>query len=229
MVTTPKQPEATRPLTKKQRNDVFEWVRAFGWRNEEFHWGKAQIGRTKEILPALLYKADEEYHFAIDPMARDYVAVRFRPGVDEYVTEEDGLDWPDVAQQLVRWLGALREELEAPDLWAELAQTPEVLETGDPDHNDPLTPAEIRAIGDRIDQARAFLEAAELQPETLADANRKLDYLMSATSRLGRFDWRNLAVGIVFSIAVAAAFDPNRAREMFDLLLGGVRMLLGSG
>jgi len=84
-------------------------------------------------------------------------------------------------------------------------------------------------IGERVDRVRGLLEVASLAPDVLADVNKKLDHLIEATDRLGRFDWRALAVGILFEAALAAAFDPSRARQMMEMVLVGLRGLLGPG
>jgi len=117
--------EVTRPLTKKQRNDVFKWVEAAGWSPGRFQWGKAQ--KDQEILAALMYGADREYLFAIDPYAAGDMSVTYRPGADEMETEADELHWPTVGAYLAMWLHALRDELEEPDLgrtWAPCPTSP---------------------------------------------------------------------------------------------------------
>jgi hypothetical protein len=219
--------EVTRPLTKKQRNDVFKWLEAAGWSPGRFQWGMAQA--DQRVLAALVYKADQDYLFAIDPYAAGDMSVTFRPGADEVETEADELHWSGVETYLILWLHALRDELEEPDLWANLGTLPDVAEGGDSDHNEPFSREEVRVIGERVDRVRGLLEVASLAPDVLADVNKKLDHLIEATDRLGRFDWRALAVGILFEVALAAAFDPSRARQMMEMVLVGLRGLLGPG
>ncbi len=219
--------EVARPLTKKQRNDVFKWLDAAGWSPERFQWDMAEAG--EDVLAALVYRADTDYLFAIDPFAPGDITVNYRPGADAIQTQEDELHWSGVETHLVMWLHALRDELEEPDLWAALDVLPNLAEGGDPHHNEPFTGEEVRLIGERINRVRGLLETASLAPDVLADVNKKLDHLVDATKRLGRFDWRALAVGILFEVALAAAFDPARARQMMEMVLSGLGGLLGSG
>jgi hypothetical protein len=67
----------------------------------------------------------------------------------------------------------------------------------------------------------------QLEPDRLSDANAKLDYLIDAAERLGRFDWRQVAAGIVVSGWISAAFDPDRARTLYQLLVEPVQRLFG--
>lgn len=116
--------------------------------------------------------------------------------------------------RLVVWYMALRREIDAPELWASvLTQAAELRETTNPDDNSRLTAAEIRHVGDRVAAARILLLDAGLVAEALVDANRKLDYLVDTASRMGRYDWRNTAIGVGLTSASLLRLILNAPRN----------------
>jgi len=212
--------EVTRPLTKKQRNDVFKWLEAAGWSPGRFQWGMAQA--DQRVLAALVYKADQDYLFAIDPYAAGDMSVTFRPGADEVETEADELHWSGVETYLILWLQALRDELEEPDLWANLGTLPDVAEGGDSDHNEPFSREEVRVIGERVDRVRGLLEVASLAPDVLADVFSLLESLMNVGLAFGAIivpvlvglsgaPAALIGTGVVFLLVFAVAWRKVRA------------------
>jgi len=54
---------------------------------------------------------------------------------------------------------------------------------------------------------------------------KKIDYLVDATGRLGRKDWLNTLIGVIFSFVLAAALAPDSARTIFLHALRAVGVL----
>lgn len=98
---------------------------------------------------------------------------------------------------------------------------------GDAEHNEPLTEGEILMVVERVERVRTYLVESGVTGAVLAEANAKLDYLVGAARRVGRFDWWNIAVSTLIGIAVSAAFDPDRAQVLFRTILGEAVRLLG--
>lgn len=73
--------------------------------------------------------------------------------------------------------------------------------------------------------ARTYLLDAGVTGNTLAEVNGRLDYLVEAAKRSGRMDWMNIAFSVLFGIATQVASDPDRARELIQLVLTFVEQL----
>jgi hypothetical protein len=84
----------------------------------------------------------------------------------------------------------------------------------DPD-NSPFMPDELSRIAADLEQVRLAISGrSDVTPEQLEYISRKLDEMRSASERLGRKDWMNLAVGTLTSVIVTTALDPTVARAL---------------
>lgn len=94
--------------------------------------------------------------------------------------------------------------MEAPDLWGSLAQERELLGSEPAEAvNTPFNADERSQIKRAIDEIRVYITTTySLTDEPLRRVNAKLDYLIDASTRLGRIDWKNLFVGALFSLAL---------------------------
>jgi len=102
------------------------------------------------------------------------------------------------------WLGYLKREIHAPDLWGALAQDQELfsLEPAG-EANAPFNADEQAQIKRAIDEIRVYITTTySLDGEPLAKVNRKLDYLIDASTRLGRFDWKNIFAGALVGLVL---------------------------
>jgi len=131
--------------------------------------------------------------------------------------------WPGVKQLFDNWLQILQREVGQPNLWAGIldADLP-----SSPSSNAPLTADEVEYVRGQIDSARKYLHGQNLDKQTLDSVNKKLDYLVGASKRMGRIDWRTLAIGTVVEIAISAAFAPEQAQALFQLITAPVQRLL---
>lgn len=218
------------PLLRSQRNEAFDWVVRSGFDPGAFEVGDATWGDDNPIRCTRFAYRDTPYFFDVSTV-RGTFSVRHSPGASEIVTYQMSLgsDFNSVQRPFVAWLAYLRRETEAVDLWDLYRQGPGLFFAGaDIDRNEPITEAELAQITIGVERVRVYLVEQGVEGQVLADANAKLDYLIEASHRSGRFDWANIAFSTVFNIALAAAFDPERARVLFELLAAPVRRLLGS-
>lgn len=96
----------------------------------------------------------------------------------------------------------------------------------DPDGDEPFTKREIALIDEGLDRVRAHLRAANVPPDQMTAFERRLDFLARAARRYGRLGWRIVAGHLIWDIAVAATFAPERAEELLRELLVGIGGLL---
>lgn len=214
------------PLLRTQRNKAFEWTEQMGFDGQAFTVDEAEWGDTK--VTRFLYR-DSPYFLDMSTV-RGAFSIRFSPGASELLTHQMDYsrDFDAVERPFKAWLSYLRREVEAPDLWA-LAREGLTLfaVSGEPGRNDPFTAAEQANIAVAIERVRAYLMRAGVSGEPLAAANGKLDYLVEASRRSGRFDWANIAFSVVFNIGLAVAFGPVQARALLEAFMSGVRQLAG--
>lgn len=96
--------------------------------------------------------------------------------------------------------------------------------------NSHFTPEELGKIGTSLEQIRfAMSQRRDVTPEQLSYISRKLDEMKAASERLGRKDWMNWVLGVLTSVVVVAAFQPDVARALFKATSTALSWLFGEG
>lgn len=211
-------------LVKWKRNQVFEAIQAAGLAPEGFDWDGGADGNCIRHLPS-------EAYFVFGGVPGRYVAC-YAAGDDDPVEEREALSWQAQMRHVERWLAAVKRDIEMPDLWAELQHETELLgATADEAiENTPFTPDEREEIAERLQEMKDYARHTySLSEAQMLDLDAKLDYLVDATGRLGRTDWRGVFVGIILSFALTAALPPESARHILLTLLRSIGHLLGHG
>jgi hypothetical protein len=142
----------------------------------------------------------------------------YSPG-DHYVTDGDSVPrWGEVPGVCKRWLGLLRRELKAVNPWAELQnREPFSARLSDVD-NSRFTESEIAMIEDGLAQVSIKIRAtSNLTGEQIRILDERLEYLIQASKRLGRIDWRNAFVGAVFGLVLQSFVNPQTAIQIVSL------------
>ncbi|MGH2429399.1 MAG: hypothetical protein ACRDGV_11060 [Candidatus Limnocylindria bacterium] len=80
----------------------------------------------------------------------------------------------------------------------------------EPGTNDPLTPQEVAWVRHQVGVAKEYVARLGLPEARLDEVHAKLDYLVEASERMGRFDWRQLAARI------AVPSTPSRRARCFS-------------
>jgi hypothetical protein len=111
--------------------------------------------------------------------------------------------------------------------WAEVSEDERARLVAGPTDNSPFTPPERGEVIARIERIEMFLLDAEVR----ADQDRhvimeRLDYLKEAAGRLGRFDWRGLAMSTVIDLAILGYLNPKDIRAFVDFIGGTAQHLL---
>jgi hypothetical protein len=89
-----------------------------------------------------------------------------------------------------------------------------------------FTPAERGLATQRVEELRRYLlETAARSDGDREAINRKLDYLVAATERLERFDWRQVAASVVIQLA----FDLAAKGPLLPLVAAAWGILSGAG
>ncbi len=208
-------------LKKWQRNAVFEAIRAAGLSPEEF-----DLEHSED--ESILRHGPSGASFAFEGVAGNY-ATRYSAG-DAPVEERTGLSQFRMMQQVEFWLGALRPDIDTPDLWAQLQSESRLLGAVSDEavENTPLSPSEQEEIAEQLRELTAYVRRvyslSDLQMRLLEE---RLDYVAAATSRVGRKDWLLIATGMMLSYVLEAALPPDAARDVLGTLLTSIGHILG--
>lgn len=62
-----------------------------------------------------------------------------------------------------------------------------------------------------------LIERFDLQEEQIKIVNARLDYLVEATKRLNKFDWKGCAINSLISIIIALSLDVEKAQQLIHL------------
>lgn len=216
--------KANNPLLGSKRREVAQRVLAAGFPKGEFDFMEMQ---ASEIITALVYLPDRRYRFDFYP--GDNWTVDYSPAEHTSSSGMQGVgDWENVLVRVDWWLSYLKRELDVTDPWAAFAESVEPFNVGgDGTNNEPFSAAEQAAIIERIEQVRVFLLDAEGRSEQ--DRHiimERLDYLSDAVGRLGRLDWRNVAVGAVIDLGILGYVEPGSVRHVVEFIVGAVQRLL---
>lgn len=151
---------------------------------------------------------------------------------DSSIWPARGLTWSGVQERVYMWSHEVKVDDETPDLWAELQGQKELLEGAtDPAlENTPFTSDERDRIANQLNELREYVSRTySLSGPQLEDLDSKVDYLVDASSRLGRKDWLNACIGAMFSWFLAAALPPDAPRQILHILLSGIANFFGHG
>jgi hypothetical protein len=189
-------------LLKTQKNEILNIIMDYGLDPIEFEWEELERSQGYPI-------GEETFHRLIHKPS-GYSALfgqnflSYSPGPESPTETEHRLDWGGKRSAVYRWLTYLKREVEAPDLWASLSQEQALLSLEPAEAtNTSFTPDEQRQVKQAIEEIRIYITTTyTLESEPLARINRKLDYLIDASTRLGRIDWKNLFVGALISLAL---------------------------
>ena len=62
-----------------------------------------------------------------------------------------------------------------------------------------------------------LIERFDLQEEQIKIVNARIDYLVEATKRLNKFDWKGCAINSLISIIIALSLDVEKAQQLIHL------------
>ena len=188
-------------LLRSQQNAVLLMIKESGLSRHEFELidpYKASPRGTRFITRLVHIPSGFWFHFGER-------SVSFSPGKEAQQDDHTDQDvWNGKIWFVGRWLEFLKREIEAPDLWASLAQDQEMLGAEPPEAvNTPFSAEEQVQVKRAIEEIRVYISATySLASEPLATVNRKLDYLIDASTRLGRIDWKNILVAALITLAL---------------------------
>jgi hypothetical protein len=210
-------------LRVSQRNQVRGWVEGAGLDPSAFSWAHGEDGSKLSHEPT-------GHWLRVNMEAGGQVELGFLPslaGLAPGQTRVNGFD--AIEEQVVTWLGWVADD-SVPDLWAEIPFAGgRFAEWDGPDQNEPLSVPEKAEVKRRIEAGRQVLLDAGLDEEAMAAADEKLEQIVEATERLGRFDWRYFAFGRMVDIAIGAALAAPQVQRFLGAVFDQAIKLIGAG
>jgi hypothetical protein len=216
-------------LLPSQRKDVFEFLRAADLDPSAFEWTTRVSWYSKRRAPAIALQ-DSGFYFMVD-FATSSVGVEYSPGQGApNVQDSFDHDWSYVRPHLAVWTSRMAEELEVPDLWAELKQRRELYTAaGDEKNNEAFTPSELELVHSALREIRELAASSfELGQDQAAALEQRLDYLEGAARRSGRVDWWNILLSTIFQLVLGAVITSDEGKEALALAGKVLRTVYGS-
>jgi hypothetical protein len=221
--------DATLTISKKDR--LFRMLTGMNFDPADFNWSdKTQeewdgLAAHKFIVSELKYKR-WDYSFSFG-----YYGVIACPGQDRKIekwTHQD--NWEYQEQRFEEWLRRLRNEINAPNLWASVGQE-KILSNAvsSPTLNNlPFDQVEHELIHGKLDEIKAFVyQAQQLDAAQSKFVEQEFAYLKEASGRMGRKDWLTLLAGGFMSMIVGLALEPATARGLLALAGSAFQSLWG--
>jgi hypothetical protein len=196
-------------LSRVQQNDIFQIAQGAGLDPLEFDWSTANEPR-RGLVETFRHRPTQ-CHMGFSSGDRLWVNwwPRLPNGHDSLFCDR----WNEVLPFVAAWIGSVKENHDAPDLWAEAAKarglTDAVADTAA--DNTPFSAAEIEALKPQLNEVEAYIHARqplnEGQTKTL---HARFQYLLDAAKRgVGRIDWLNILVAQILSLFTNGTVHPS--------------------
>jgi hypothetical protein len=208
-------------LQKYKKNDIVKAIQGIQLNPREFDI------REDENESRIVHKPPSAY-FVVGGSPVKYVG-EYKSG-DSPAWPYEAYSWKTALRRISSWLDEVKRDIETPDLWAELQNEAELLEvTYDKDtENTPFTTEEKKKIAKQFSEFSDYAQRTySLSAAQMNVLNAKLDYLVKATDRLGRVDWRNALLGVIIGYVLTIALPTESARSMFFILLRSISQIHG--
>jgi hypothetical protein len=213
-------------LLQSQRNEVFRLIQAAGVDPVQFQWD------TGPGVERIVHRPSG-HSFSFVQVAgtgrQGILGIRYSPGTMTTTASESLVHWSQAKDFIHSWLESLERELAEPDLWGELERQRELLGgAAEEIENTPFTPEEQEEVVARLSEAKEYVRRTqELPPEQIHALETRIDYLIDATGRLPRLDWRNAALGALIGHALQTAVPSEVVRDVLGMIFRGLGQLFG--
>jgi hypothetical protein len=217
-------------LLPSQKNDTFQAIKNIGLNPSDFLWKETKENYFDEEITNidLCFRATE-FHFLFTRQNKGWWLL-FSPSYEIYEDNVAVNSWEAVSHTFRRWLSYLKSEIEAPDLWSTIADEKAIVLAAADDkiENELFSSNEQKIISSQLSEIKAYLiQTQDLNEQQAEQVNRRLDYLAEASTRMGRKDWFNLALGVITGIAIQLFFQPNIIHDLFQVIGNLLRPILG--
>lgn len=204
-------------LSKTQRNELAELARECGLSLADFTWTDETHERDTAISRLKHVPTGATVAFA--PFDSDQAFwLQWWPNFLGGQPFGAFRDWLAVERFAATWFAAVQLEHQSADLWSTAQdQRAWIADTPTPSANSPFTKVERELLAQHLRTIEVFVVTTlDATDERQAEVRAQLKYLTEATERLGRFDWRGLAVSTLIAIVLQLGLTPERANNFMS-------------
>lgn len=212
-------------LLTSQRNEILALITEVKLDPSHFEWQEVPSEHESDILVSKLVYVPTDFFCTFDVYRDPYRNLNRRtsysPSPDLTVESRWLESWQDQIDACRGWLRTLAKEVAAPDLWASITadRSLVVALSYAEDDNSSFSQTEQQDIAVQLAEIRSLIIAStQLGQEKIGLVESRLAYLQDSSQRLGRKDWKNLALGVVFTILLQLALGPDTSRELWRLI-----------
>jgi len=216
-------------MLKRDKNRLLEVIQLSSFDVRHFHVNETLDENDLSVF-VITYK-DTPFKFTVTTSDFSYYDLDYRrtlmaPGypLSEFSLAESWHDIDTICEALDFWLqNELKdyiEDLNAPDLWAELASGPSIISDSqfEEDTISYFSAEEKKQIKIAINRFRArLIEEFQVTQEHLKLIDRRLQYLANALDRLNRFDWKGVLISTVLGISTALSLDTEQGKVLWNI------------
>jgi hypothetical protein len=211
-------------LEKWQRNAIFEAVVAGGLSTLECALDDDDAGARVTHGPSQSY-------FRLEGDASRYTTTTV-VGEAPPSWPLEAFTWDRVRECVQRWAREVKDDVNTPDLWAEVTRQRQIL-TGaryENVQNTPFTPDERAEIAKQIQQLKELVKrTSSLSEAQMRSLATKLDDLVTASGYVGRKDWQLMVFGVVFGMIANDFVSPEVVRGIFTMAIHSLDCIFGGG
>lgn len=208
---------------KSQLVELFELIKSSGLNPSDFTWQviNRPTADWHKHQPRLTHIPSNFYcdlYVHLDGTTR---AMMYTPGLTTRFDNPGRVDWANLKMHIQKWLNNLKREIESPDVWDMSKQEREALASSpsvDSD-NSPFTAQEKVKVHAQLEELKQYLLTAHRLDPELVEA--RLQYLSGAVDRLGRIDWKGVALSTVLGLLTEAAGSTETFHDVMRFV-GGI-------
>lgn len=224
-------------LLPTQENSVFERLQAADMNPADFEWVEGifytepekytlRPGKIKNECPVLRLKKQPQYYFQFefDYSSHDYTC---SPGNDCFAEKGHPCVWIGQLISVENWAGRVKNEIEAPDLWADLNKYQIAISTDVTDDglNEIISASDAEDISSKLEILGDEIQKVySLTSEQDRIVRSKLKYLEDAAKRSRTQDWVCIAIATFQTIMMVLVLTPEQQLQM----LGIIKTTLGN-
>jgi len=205
-------------VLRTQANEVREILQGAGLNPSEFEWGETTIQAIREssiheASVSVLTHQPTGSEFTFD-LASGLFSASYAPGPERPYVRTSCQRWESVRANVDHWARTIKREIDAPDLWAAVAQEKALAGSAASEENTAFTEDESARLDTAVAEIREYLRSSvQMQQEQGERVDRQFEYLRGAIHRMARQDWLHTAIGVLFTVALTIGAE--QARDLF--------------
>lgn len=213
-------------LLPSQAAEVFFMLSNSGLNPTEFSWQEVPSAYAEKLPAQKLVHGPSGFYFLFDRREGYEFPFRSRcsPGKDTIIMSTESSSWANQKETVKQWVSYLKREVETPDVWGQVLQEANAFGDDSEATNTLFTADEKRSIVAAINEIRQYLLTAhKLDPELVES---RLEYLLEASNRLGRKDWKAVLMSVVMSMGMDAAISSDSMREIVRFVITALGQIM---